>query len=124
MGKNILIVDDNPDLIFSVKTGLEAVAQDFKITGLNSAKECFDYLKNNPNPDLILLDIMMPDVDGWDMFDHLKTNDDWKDIPIIFLTARTDEAAKKAGNLMANDFIEKPFDIMDLKCRIEKAINN
>jgi len=124
MVKNIMIVDDNPDLLFSVKAGLEDINPDFKIIEANSAKNCLNMLKNNNIPDLILLDIMMPDMDGWEMFDCLKENENWKNIPVIFLTARTDKVAENAGKFLAEDYIEKPFEIEVLQDRIEKVLGN
>jgi len=59
---------------------------------------------------------------GWQTFDKIKGNDDWKGIPIVFLSARTDNIAKNAGGFLGEDYIEKPFEIKNLKERIEKAI--
>jgi two-component system response regulator VicR len=121
MVKKVLVVDDNPDVIFSVKSGLEESAKDYKVIGAESGEKCIEFLKNN-TPDIILLDIMMPEMSGWQTFDKIKGNDDWKDIPIVFLSARTDNIAKNAGGFLGEDYIEKPFEIKNLKERIEKAI--
>ncbi len=123
MVKNIMIVDDNPDLVFSVKNGIESVNPDFKVIGVESGEKCLEKLKNNELPDLILLDIMMPGINGWEMFDKLKENNSWKTIPVIFLTARTDNVAKNAGKFLAEDYIEKPFEVEDLIDRINKSLN-
>jgi DNA-binding response OmpR family regulator len=56
--------------------------------------------------------------------DQIKKNPSWSSIPIIFLTARTDRTAKNAGSFLGDDFIEKPFDIIDLKRRIEIVLQN
>jgi DNA-binding response OmpR family regulator len=121
MVKKVLVVDDNPDVIFSVKSGLEESAKGYKVIGAESGEKCIEFLKNN-TPDIILLDIMMPEMSGWQTFDKIKGNDDWKDIPIVFLSARTDNIAKNAGGFLGEDYIEKPFEIKNLKERIEKAI--
>ncbi len=71
-------------------------------------------------PDLILLDIMMPDMNGWEVIRRLKDSENLKDIPIIIITARNDAAVKNAGGFYADDLILKPFTISDLK----KKINN
>ncbi|HEC89204.1 MAG: response regulator [Thermoplasmata archaeon] len=121
MSKKILIVDDNPDVIFSVKNGLESISDDYQIIGAESGKKCLELLKEE-TPDLILLDIMMPDMSGWKTFDKIKENEAWRDIPIVFLTARTDPVAKNAGGFLGEDYIEKPFEISDLKERIDKIL--
>ena len=121
MVKNVLVVDDNPDVIFTVKSGLESLDNKFKIKGVNNGRKCLEFLQNE-KPDLILLDIMMPEMSGWKTFDKIKENTDWKNIPIIFLTARTDRVAKNAGGFLGEDYIEKPFEIKDLIGRINKVL--
>lgn len=115
-----MVVDDNPDVIFSVKNGLESVSDDFNIIGVESGEKCLEFLKTE-HPDLILLDIMMPGMSGWKTFDKIKENENWKRIPVVFLTARTDRVAKNAGGFLGEDYVEKPFDIKDLKGRIEQV---
>ncbi len=122
MVKKLLVVDDNPDVIFSVRNGLEKFKKDYTIIGAESGKECLELLETN-TPDLILLDIMMPELSGWKTFDLIKGNDSWKNIPIVFLTARTDNVAKNAGGFLGEDYIEKPFEIKDLKERIDKILS-
>ena len=120
--KLILVVDDNPDLVYTVKEGLKAVAKDFEIIGAEGGKKCLDLLKKQ-KPDVILLDIMMPGMDGWDVCAKIKANKDTENIPIIFLTAKTDPISKSMGRLASKDYIEKPFDVKDLKRRIDKVIS-
>jgi len=122
MVKKLLVVDDNPDVIFSVRNGLEKFKKGYTIIGAESGKECLELLETN-TPDLILLDIMMPELSGWKTFDLIKGNDSWKNIPIVFLTARTDNVAKNAGGFLGEDYIEKPFEIKDLKERIDKILS-
>jgi len=75
--KKIMIVDDEPDLIFSIKCALENFSEEYKVIGAESGRECFDLLKNGQMPDLIILDIMMPEMNGWDVFTKLKENPRW-----------------------------------------------
>ena len=116
--KKIIVVDDEPDVIYSIKEGLR---NDFEIIGANSGKQLFQTLESNI-PDLILLDIMMPEMNGWQIIKKLKQNEKMKNIPIIIVTARKDKIAENAGRFYAEDFIEKPFSISDLKNRIEKIV--
>ena len=121
--KKIMIVDDEEDQIFCIKTGFQEIfGKDYEIISADSGKRCFELLKDNVIPDIILLDIMMPDMNGWEVFDKLRASKEWKNIPVVFLTARSDEFAENAGGLIADDFIEKPIDIKELKDRIEKVL--
>ncbi len=119
--KVIMVVDDNPDLIYSVREGLKAVAKDYDTNGVESGKKCLEALKKQ-KPDIILLDIMMPGMDGWDVCAKIKANKQTEDIPIIFLTAKTDPISKSMGRLASKDYIEKPFDARDLKKRIDNVL--
>lgn len=121
MKKKILVVDDDPIQRFTIKEVLQS-SGDFQVIDAENGQKCLELLKNNQIPDLILLDIMMPQMSGWNVFDQLKENTLWKNIPIIFLTARTDETARKAGQFLGEDFIEKPYDRTDLISRINKAV--
>jgi len=121
--KKIMLVDDEKDQIFSIKTGFEQeYPNQYEIIGVESGKKCIELLEKNVEPDLILLDIMMPEMDGWEVFDKIKANQSWRKIPIIFLTARSDGLAKSAGSMIADDYIEKPIDIQELKIRIDNVL--
>jgi len=65
---------------------------------------------------------MMPKMDGWETFKNLQGNPLWKEIPVFFLTARTDSVAKNAVDFLAAEYIQKPYDIEDLKIRINKVL--
>lgn len=118
----IMIVDDDPAQIFTVEEILKEAGGKYKLISANSGRDCLHLLKNKKIPDLILLDIMMPEMSGWDVFEHLKEKTEWKEIPIIFLTALTDEYSKTLGRMTADDYIEKPYDPERLKNRIEKVL--
>lgn len=122
--KKIMVVDDDQNILHTLKQTLEDMDADYKVTCASSGMQCFELLENNEIPDLILLDIIMPKMNGWEVFRNLQENPLWKNIPMIFLTARTDEIAEKAGSFLASDYIKKPFDIEDLKKRIDKALKN
>jgi len=122
MRKKILIVDDEPDAVLTVKTGLEDLDQTYEIMGVTSGKECFELLNKGYQPDLILLDIMMPIINGWEVQRRLKEHSTWRTIPILFLTAVVDKTSKKIGGLVAEDYIEKPFEIGNVKKRIDAAL--
>jgi len=117
-----MIVDDLPGVAHTVKYGLEKLDSDFNVLRVESGKKCLELLENNQIPDLILLDIMMPEMNGWEVARKLRENLEWRKIPIIFLTAIEDETSKRTGSIIGKDYIEKPFEITDLKEKIDKAL--
>ena len=121
MAKTIMIVDDEPDIIYTIKQGLEKLNPNYKVVGAESGKKCLDFLENNQIPDLILLDIMMPGMSGWEVLNRLREKTKWRNIPVVFLSAKTDTFSKTFGITVAMDYIEKPFEIVDVKTRIEKV---
>ena len=120
--KKIMIVDDEPDLVFSVKCGLEYFSEEYKVIGAASGRDCFKLLKKGQMPDLILLDVMMPEMNGWDVFTKLKEKPEWREIPVVFLTAKTDPYSKGFGKMAATDYIEKPCDIKNVEKIIDKIL--
>jgi CheY-like chemotaxis protein len=122
MVKRIMIVDDDPGVIFTIKHGLEGNNSEYEITTVNSGKDCLVLLEEQQIPDLILLDIMMPKMSGWETYKKIREKISSEKLPIVFLTARTDRIAKEAGGFLAEDYIEKPFTLPELKERIEKIL--
>ena len=122
--KKIMIVDDEEDQIFTAKIALEQ-NEEYEVIGANNGERCFELLQQGQIPDLILLDIMMPKMSGWTVHDRLKKKDSpYNDIPIIFLTGATDADSEEVGGWFGEDYIEKPYDMGDLKKRIDKVLKN
>jgi two-component system alkaline phosphatase synthesis response regulator PhoP len=113
---SVLAVDDNKDILFAVRESLESDSS-FSVACASSGKECLNRLKHH-KPDVILMDIMMPEMDGWDVVAKIKTNKDLSRIPVIYLTGKTDDLSKGMGSLTSDDYIEKPFDPADMRARI------
>ena len=123
MVKTIMVVDDNPDITNSIKQILEySCPAKYKVVCVDRGKSCLRLLEDNQIPDLILLDIIMPGMNGWDVFAKVKENPKWREIPIVFLTAQTDPYSEGFGKISTDDYIEKPFDIEELKKRIGKVL--
>ena len=119
MKKRILIVDDEPDQVFTVQKSIEASSDEFEVFSATSGEQSIEFLQKHEPPDLILLDIMMPGMDGWELLNRIQENYKWSKIPVIFLTAKIDDFTKTFARSVAMDFIEKPFEIHDLKKRID-----
>jgi len=121
--RKIMMVDDEADQRHTLKILLgERNNNEYELLEAKSGTECLQMLKNNQIPDVIILDIMMPGMSGWEAFEKIKENPTWNKIPVIFLTARTDETAKKAGGFLGDDYVEKPYDINELIESIDKVI--
>ena len=122
--KKIMVVDDEPDIVLSVKQYLEKSGDGYDVICADSGKQCLELLNKGRMPDLILLDIMMTKMNGWELFDILKENLSWANIPVVFLTAKTDAYSKKIGSVFGSDYIKKPFDLENLKERIDNVLKN
>lgn len=120
--KKIIAVDDEQDLLFSIKIVIEYFNDEYEVTTLDSGKKLFQLLEKE-TPDLILLDIMMPDINGWDIHKKLKSTNKWSKIPVIFISSVSDDTSKITANLIGDDFIEKPFNSNDLNQKIENIFN-
>ena len=119
----ILVVDDNEDMTFSIKKMLEKMDKDYSVTCAHNADEAFTFAKKDEY-DLIILDIMMPGKDGIIFSEQLKQDDKTKNIPIIFLTAKTDEQTKKDVSYISADLVTKPIEPMLLDVAIKKALKD
>jgi DNA-binding response OmpR family regulator len=120
MNEKIAIVDDESDIVNLVSLNLRK--NSFIPKEFYSAKELFNYL-NNEIPDLLILDLMLPDMDGIDICKKLKNETRFKNIPIIMLTARQDEMDKILGlELGADDYVTKPFSPKELIARVKAVL--
>jgi CheY-like chemotaxis protein len=118
--KKIMIIDDEEDFCHFVKMNLEAT-RDFEVTICCNSGEAFGEVTRQ-QPDLVLLDIMMPGENGADIAERLKDNDNTHDIPIVFLTAlaRKEEAAR--GTIGGRYFIAKPVGTEELISTIKRIV--
>jgi len=104
--KKIIVVDDMPDNLSALRNILKDI---YVVYPCPSALKMFDVL-GHVQPDLILLDVEMPDMDGYEAIKKLKIDDKYREIPVIFLTAMNDEQSEMDGlKLGAVDYIHKPF---------------
>lgn len=111
----ILVVDDQPNNLKVISSVLgDSYSLSFANNGPNALK-----ILENLQPDLILLDVMMPGMDGYEVCQRIKSTEKTKELPVIFLTAKNDiEDILKAFRAGAVDYITKPFNIMELKVRV------
>lgn len=116
----VLIVDDteaNIDIL------VEALGDDYDVSVAMDGETALENLEIEV-PDIILLDIMMPGMDGYEVCSHIKSNEAMVEIPIIFLTAMTDINSKTKGfELGAVDYITKPFEIIEVKARVNTHLS-
>jgi DNA-binding response OmpR family regulator len=120
MNRLIAIVDDEPDIVELVSLHLGKAG--FSVKGFGEAEALFALLKAQ-QPDLIILDLMLPDADGIEICKKLKMNDEFSAIPIIMLTARGDETDKVLGlELGADDYVTKPFSPRELVARVKAVL--
>jgi len=117
--KTILFVDD--DEVQHIIAG-NMLSDRYKIYKAKSGKEALNYLYSSGFiPNLILLDILMPEMDGWEVFNRIKAISFLKNVPIIFITSEKD-GEKRAHEIGADDFITKPCEKDKLLEKIEKVL--
>jgi len=120
MPKKILVVDNEEDIVEMLKYNLEKEGYTV-FTALNGKRAIEQAHENKPN--LILLDIMMPEMDGWEVCKQLMKDEKTSTIPVIFLTAKGSEVDEVVGlELGADDYIVKPISIRKLIARIKTAL--
>jgi putative two-component system response regulator len=112
----ILVVDDADENLMIMESIL---AKEYSLKLFNQAKEALDYAFSNP-PDLILLDVMMPEIDGFEACRRLKANPKLADIPVIFITSKNEDEYEEMGfSVGASDFIHKPINAPILVARVK-----
>ncbi len=118
--KKVLVVDDDPVVIRLVKELL-------KIQGylVETAKDGIDamIMVQKSKPDLIILDVMMPELNGYDVLKTLKFQEEYKKIPIILLTAREQELDQRLSQMMGIDYLQKPLDRELFLTKVQQAVH-
>jgi CheY-like chemotaxis protein len=116
-----MVVDDEPDIVKIVKISLEFANYD--VTEAYSGEECLEKLKNGFKPDLILLDIMMPGISGYEACELIRKDPNLRDVKIVMLTAKGQKGDAEEGLKMgADDYIIKPFDPYELIEQIKEIM--
>ncbi|MBT8307084.1 MAG: response regulator [Maribacter sp.] len=114
--KKILIVDDEPNIVMTLEYAFKK--QDFQVYIARDGSEALQILENNV-PDVVLLDIMMPNVDGYQTLEYIKNSKMLENTKVVFLTAKTkDTDIKKGLNLGADRYLTKPFSVKKIVSEI------
>lgn len=112
----VMIVDDAEENLMIMQSILE---KEYSLKLFSKAKDAIEYASGNP-PDLILLDILMPDIDGYEACRRLKANPKLVDIPVIFITSKNEDEYEEQGfSVGASDFIHKPVNAAILVSRVK-----
>jgi DNA-binding response OmpR family regulator len=115
--KKILVVDDEVDLVKTIQFALEA--EGYKVLVSYNGEDALNQSRKE-NPDLILLDLMLPKLDGYKVCRLLKFDEQYKHIPILMLTAKTQQKDRSLGmETGANEYITKPFDMDELMGKVK-----
>ena len=114
--KIVLIVDDVPE---NIQLLVNSLKDEFVVLAASSGEEALKRAAAEPLPDLVILDILMPDISGYDVCRELKNNESTKDIPVIFISVLNDiSAILKGFEVGGVDYISKPFDIREVSTRV------
>lgn len=119
--KRIIYIEDEQEMIDLVRLILSR--KGYEVKGAIGGQEGLDLIRSNP-PDLVLLDLMMPDMDGWEVYQQMKANEATRNIPVIVITAKAQNIDKVLGVHIAKveDYISKPFSPQQLVDSVEKVL--
>ena len=119
--KTVICVEDEPEMIDLVKLILGR--KGFNLVGAVGGREGIEAVRRL-KPDLVLLDLMMPDMDGWEVYQQMKADDELKDIPVIVVTAKAQSIDKVLGLHIAkvDDYVTKPFGPQELLQSVNKVL--
>ncbi|MFO8037759.1 MAG: response regulator [Anaerolineales bacterium] len=120
--KRILCIEDEPETTNLVQ--LILAREGYEVLGADGGEEGLRMVREE-KPDLILLDLMMPDMDGWQVYQHLKEDEETRDIPVIVVTAKVQSIDKVLGLQVAkvDDYITKPFRPEELSERVKYVLS-
>ena len=120
MKQRILVVDDEPDLLELVRVNLAQAG--FEVETASKGRGALESVRRSA-PDLIVLDLMLPDIQGTDVCRELRSDPEFARLPIIMLTARADEVDRVVGfELGADDYVTKPFSPRELTLRVRATL--
>lgn len=121
MPKKIVYIDDDIEMTYLIKMILER--KGYEIISTNNGLEGFELVEKE-NPDLVLLDLMMPEIDGWEIFQQLRSNSKTENIPVIVISAKAQPIDKVLGLQVAkvNNYVGKPFKPQELIESIESIL--
>jgi two-component system, OmpR family, response regulator VicR len=121
--KQVIYIEDEPEMVDLVSLILNR--KGFIVKGANGGREGLDLIKKEL-PDLVLLDLMMPDVDGWDVYQQMKADEKTRKIPVIIITAKAQSIDKVLGLQIAKveAYISKPFTPQELLDSVDNIFGN
>ena len=119
--KRVVCIEDEPEMIDLVRLILGR--KGFEVIGANGGVEGLDAVRRE-KPDLVLLDLMMPDMDGWEVYQQMKADPELRDIPVVVVTAKAQSIDKVLGLHIAkvDDYITKPFGPQELLESVAKIL--
>jgi DNA-binding response OmpR family regulator len=121
--KRVVCIEDEPEMIDLVRLILGR--KGFKVIGANGGIEGLEIVRRE-KPDIILLDLMMPDMDGWEVYQQIKADTELRSIPVVVVTAKAQSIDKVLGLHIAkvDDYITKPFGPQELLESVEKILGS
>ncbi len=121
MTQSILVVDDEPNIVMSLEFLIKQAGYEVRVA--RDGEAALQAIEEQP-PDLVLLDVMMPKRDGFDVCETIRANPAWKDIPIIMLTAKGRDVEREKGLALGADaYITKPFSTREAMERIKQFLS-
>jgi two-component system, chemotaxis family, chemotaxis protein CheY len=119
--KKILVVDDEKSILVIIESTFR---NEFNVTSLSNGAEALTYLQSGEMPDLIICDLVMPEIDGFDFIRILRSGGYYEDIPLIILSGREESGDRiRCFEMGADDFLVKPFNPKELLARVKRRLS-
>ena len=120
--RRVMVVEDEPENRLFI--GLMLRTEGYDVVEAEDGPAAFEALQREPLPELILLDVMMPGLNGWQVFERLRADRRWAEIPVVMLTALAQRAdVERAVQLGVDGYLTKPFEPADLIHTLEETLN-
>jgi len=120
MARSVLVVDDEPNIVLSLEFLMRQAGYAVRVA--RDGEAALDAVKAEP-PELILLDVMMPKRDGFDVCQTIRANPDWRNVKIVLLTAKGRDIEREKGMALgADDYITKPFSTREVVQRVKQLL--
>ena len=117
-----LIVDDDEDILYLLR--LILLRDGFIVNTAANGRDARDFIENSKPTDIVITDLMLPYVSGFELITQIREHPEWKDVPVIVLSGKvTERDAVQALDLGANDYITKPYSPLELSARVKRHLN-
>lgn len=117
--RTALLIEDNDDVAYLLRFMLQR--DGFAVHTITNGRDAQKYIDESPSPDIVLLDLMLPYIDGFELLAGIRESSSWRDVPVVVVSGKvTERDIVRAIRLGANDYVTKPYKPLELSARIKR----